>query len=508
MVHTVFEQHQSDKTPWKWMSNSQKRTKGSMSIWQFTLLLTIIYIIGLAISHNSSITELTYWSGYKLERMNDQNKWVTGNRFNTRSNNNIQTLRFSVDIDSSGKWKRPVGLKIGGPFSAEVFWDNELIGNKGKVGKNKEEEIPGLIDEIFFVQQRMLTPGTHHIKVRLSTQHLTFSDSSVFHFIELGPYRESGRRTLRYYITPLIILSALILVSFQSIRIGQHTGNITHKGLGVFGFFVVVLLLSEISRAIVNYQYHFHDLRGLIGWFGNTAAGLTLVFICIKLVQSQRLKGFMYLCIGLVIITYFIPMDSGDNRRAMEFILLVTIPALVLVVLLFKKQVSYLSTLPLFCFACLMSNSMSTALFLDSFQFVAAFILIAGAWIYVYVKEQSPEVEEQNITNRFLIKGSKGEQTILTEDCIALKGEGNYTTLMLVSGEQVLHQDGLGTIMTLHPKDFVRVHKSYAVNLNYVVRLRSAPGSKYWLEMNNQQTIPVSRYKAVEIRSLVNSHQP
>ena len=79
---------------------------------------------------------------------------------------------------------------------------------------------------------------------------------------------------------------------------------------------------------------------------------------------------------------------------------------------------------------------------------------------------------------------------------------------MLASGDQVLHQDGLGTIMTLHPKDFVRVHKSYAVNLNYAVRLRSAPGSKYWLEMNNHQTIPVSRYKAVEIRSILNRHQP
>jgi DNA-binding LytR/AlgR family response regulator len=77
---------------------------------------------------------------------------------------------------------------------------------------------------------------------------------------------------------------------------------------------------------------------------------------------------------------------------------------------------------------------------------------------------------------------------------------------MLATGEQVLHQDGLGTLMALQPKDFVRVHKSYAVNLNYALQLRSAPGSKYWLEMHTQITIPVSRYKAVEIRSLLNNN--
>jgi DNA-binding LytR/AlgR family response regulator len=492
-----------DESRRKWMTSSQKTAKGSLSIWQFIFLLSAIYMIGLLISHNSSVVDPVYWSGYKLERLNEHNQWVAGNRFNIKSNKHIQSLQFKVNIDESQKWQRPIGLKIGGPFSAEVVWDNELIGSKGKVGINKTQEAPGPIDALFFVPQRLLTQGVHHINVRLSTQHLIFDDASVFHFIELGPYRDNARRELSYYITPLLILSALIIISVQSIRIGINAGNITHTGLGVFGFFIIILLISEVSRAIVNYPYHFHELRGFIGWFANTAAGLTLVFCCFKTVQNQYLKYFLYAGIGLVVITYFIPIDSGDERHAMEFMLLATFPAAAYLMLLFKHQASYFSTLPLFVLACIVSNLMSTALFLDSFQFVAAFILIAGAWGYLHVKEHNPKTNKATEIDAFTLKEAKGQRRIPVAQCIALKGEGNYTTLIMENGDQLLHQDGLGALMTLQPKAFVRVHKSYAVNLTQAKQLRSAPGSKYWLEMSNQLKIPVSRYRASEVRNLL-----
>ncbi|MCW8998264.1 MAG: LytTR family transcriptional regulator DNA-binding domain-containing protein, partial [Kangiellaceae bacterium] len=62
---------------------------------------------------------------------------------------------------------------------------------------------------------------------------------------------------------------------------------------------------------------------------------------------------------------------------------------------------------------------------------------------------------------------------------------------------------GLGAIMKTNPVNFVRVHKSFAVNLKEVETLRSAEGSKYWLEMTNKETIPASRYRVAELRGLL-----
>lgn len=485
------------------MSNSQTRTKRSLSIWQFTLLLSIAYLFGLVISHNATVMETVYWSGYELESLNDQGEWVKGDRFNIGSGKRIQELKFDVTIDDSEKWRRPIGLMLGGPFSAEVFWNDELLGSKGEVGQSAEQEVPGPIDTVLFVPSRLLEPGNHQIRMRLSTQHLIGNDASVFHFVWLTPYRDSGRRDLRYYATPLIILSALLVLSFQSFRIGHNAGNPLHSGLGVFGFSVVVLLLAEISRAIVNYPYHFHEVRGFMVWLGNAAAGLSLIYIGFKLTKSRLHKGILYVGLLSLLLTYFIPMKSGDMKLALQFIVLASAPALVFAMLLIKKQVSYLSTLPLFCVACIISNSMDTGLFLDSFQFVAALVLIGGAWAWVYVdiKEQQPEQSEPDGISAFWLKSPGGDKSIPVADCVALKGEGNYTTLMLKDGQTELHQDGIGAIMESMPIGFVRVHKSYAVNMTLATHLRSATGSKYWLEMSNNEKIPVSRYRVAEVRS-------
>ncbi|MCW9018008.1 MAG: LytTR family transcriptional regulator DNA-binding domain-containing protein, partial [Kangiellaceae bacterium] len=398
-----------------------------------------------------------------------------------------------------------ISLMIGGPFSAEIFWDGENIGNKGAVGDTIEEEAAGPIDFSSFVPSRLLKPGNHQIHLRLSTQHLLARDDSVLHFVWLAPYRQDGQRDLRYYAVPLIILSGLIALSLQSFRIGRSAGNSMHIGLGLFGFCIIVTLMSEVSRAVINYPYHYHELRGLIGWFGNIGAGFALIYTCYRIVDSGFAKILLAAGIALVFASYFVPMNSGDMRLAQDFSLLTLAPSLVFAISLFKKRISYLSTLPIFWLACLTSNILAIGLFLDSFQFIASLILIGGAWVWTYVDctEQNECQTTEEETQHFKIRSAGEEKTIAVADCYALKGEGNFTSVMLLDGDSVLHQDGLGAIMKTNPVNFVRVHKSFAVNLKEVETLRSAEGSKYWLEMTNKETIPASRYRVAELRGLL-----
>lgn len=146
-------------------------------------------------------------------------------------------------------------------------------------------------------------------------------------------------------------------------------------------------------------------------------------------------------------------------------------------------------------------------MFLDSFLFIASIILIGGAWLWTYVDvRQQPDsrIHEKSV-DQFTIKTAGENKSISVADCYALKAEGNYTSLMQMSGDTVLHQDGIGTILDTLPSYFVRVHKSFAVNLNTVVALKSSTGSKYWVQMSNKEKIPVSRYRVPELRTLLNA---
>ena len=278
-----------------------------------------------------------------------------------------------------------------------------------------------------------------------------------------------------------------------------------HTGLGLFGFFITLLLLSEVSRAIINYAYPYHELRGIIGWVSNTAAAITLIYTSFKVTGGQSAKWAMIISTLLYVASHFIAMNSGDMRMALDFLLLSFGPAALFIWLRCKGKVSYLSTLPIFWLACVASNYLSTGLFLDSFQFISALILIGGAWVWVYVDFENvlPKASAEQVAVDFILRNSGEEQVIPVRDCIVLKSEGNYTNLLLKDGSSKLHQDGLGALIATNPQGFVRVHKPYAVNITEVAALKSAAGSKNWLLLSNQQKVPVSRYRVAELSLLL-----
>ena len=490
-------------------SSSDKNTKSAMSIWQFFLFLLVLYTISLLLSNRTTLVDTVYWSGDHLQVLNKEANWVDSTRMGIGSERNTQKIRFTIPIDNSDKWKQPVSLRLGGPFSAQIFWDGEKVGSKGIVGTDTSNEVAGPIDYSLFLPSTLLSEGKHQLVIQISSQHLMMKDNSILHYVFLTPYQKNGQRELSYYALPLLILSGLIILSVQSYRIGQNAGNLVHKGLGVYGFFIILALTTELSRAVINYPYQYHELRSVVNWWGVMGAGFTLIYVYHRVVRNKLSKVTFVLGIVAALINHFLPMKSEDTQLAYGFILLVLFPSIALLPSLLRKQFSYLSTFPIFSLACVLSAMLSVGLFLDSFLFVGSLILIGGAWWWTYV-ERPKEIDEQSSMKElqhFTIK-SKDEKTLISvTDCYALKAEGNFTNVMLLSGSSVLHQDGIGTILESNPAGFVRVHKSFAVNLNAIARLKSAAGSKYWLEMKNSEKIPVSRYRVAELRGLINKCQ-
>jgi DNA-binding LytR/AlgR family response regulator len=55
----------------------------------------------------------------------------------------------------------------------------------------------------------------------------------------------------------------------------------------------------------------------------------------------------------------------------------------------------------------------------------------------------------------------------------------------------------------LLPEQFVRVHRSYIVDINKVVSLKIGSGASYQLLMQDNNEVPVSRSRYQQIKSLL-----
>ena len=113
------------------------------------------------------------------------------------------------------------------------------------------------------------------------------------------------------------------------------------------------------------------------------------------------------------------------------------------------------------------------------------------------------QLYEGDVLNRIAIPSLQGVDFIKVEDILYLEAAGNYTDLVSASSEKIVaskalkHFDG---ILKSNPK-FFRPHRSFIVNIDRIKKLSTYQGDI--LVMENEDEIPVSRYKKKEFQTLL-----
>ena len=79
----------------------------------------------------------------------------------------------------------------------------------------------------------------------------------------------------------------------------------------------------------------------------------------------------------------------------------------------------------------------------------------------------------------------------------------HYTQLHTNSAEIALHDKAIDKLAMLLPNQFIRVHRSYIVDINKVVALKIGSGASYQLLMQDNNEVPVSRSRYQEVKSLL-----
>ena len=82
-----------------------------------------------------------------------------------------------------------------------------------------------------------------------------------------------------------------------------------------------------------------------------------------------------------------------------------------------------------------------------------------------------------------------------------VRSAGSYSELVLRDGSVRLHSKSLDRLLAVLPATFERVHRSYIVRLDEVVRLRVREGSRYAVVLQSGEELPVGRTRVEAVRA-------
>lgn len=113
----------------------------------------------------------------------------------------------------------------------------------------------------------------------------------------------------------------------------------------------------------------------------------------------------------------------------------------------------------------------------------------------------APAVRSAHPATRLAVRKQGRVELVAVADILYIEGSDKYSELVLASGRRELHDKNLSRLEAVLPPIFERTHKSFLVRMNAVVRLYALEGSRYELELNNGQRLPVGRTRYAALRS-------
>jgi hypothetical protein len=199
------------------------------------------------------------WSSPAL----DDSAWTRMEIESVPQPNDSVWLRWKIDLtDYKRAPGRPFGLYFGALASHEIWWDGELIGRGGVVGRTKETEVPGPIEAHYQVPDRLVTPGVHVVAIRASAFHRGFSPIHGYWSLIIGNYDKLVTMQTGSAHLAVVALSGLLLTAvFAFAMFWVARRDRSFLLLGILCLAAAALLVAEAWRPLFGYTYDWHIVR-------------------------------------------------------------------------------------------------------------------------------------------------------------------------------------------------------------------------------------------------------
>ncbi|MBU2280219.1 MAG: LytTR family transcriptional regulator, partial [Gammaproteobacteria bacterium] len=409
------------------------------------------------------------------------------------------------------------------------FFNGVYLGQNGTPSTSADNEFAGRMDATFYIPPALLQQKSNEIVLHLSSHHGFLQLKAPIHFIGLGSFAFYSETVLQNTGFSLIPLGALILgaLYFAVASLSPYRRRYNMLFF-LMAFFAASQLFAEISRFIFSYSYPMHDVRLLtIVSLSLAFGGCLWIFNVLKFVEQKHM-WWIGSGVSLTIISAMV-FPGFDGKTAIA-ILIPTLLSMALVgyrwfTLRTKNLAIYLAVYSLLAVSILLTfGRFHDSVFYYMITLVLALLFIQQA--LEFNKEQDKrKFEEQQVAklqfkldqnnqkqtpDKIKIVGAGKVEFVSTEHIIYCKAAGDYTELFLIDQKKILYSGNLKELESQLPTTFLRVHRSYIVNIDYVASLeksnsvpQNTPSSTGFLSMTSGDQVPVSRRILPMVRSVL-----
>ncbi len=424
-------------------------------------------------------------------------------------------------IDAPGKLDAngPAGLYIAAKASSEAYLNGVRLGANGTPAAAKDGETPGLMDAVLPIPDGLLQAGENVVAIRISSHHGFLKLRRPVHWVALAPFADPRAERLSVAWPALIALGVLLAGALYFGVVGAIADARRRDPilLSLLSLFAAAQLVVELLRSVIAYPYPVHDLRLVAIVVMSAGFGLTLSGLVISRFVSERKLAVFGAVAAFIALP--IALASGFDAKAGYAVLAAAIASAAITgraALRGEKQALML-TAALTLFAA--SIVIFRGAFLDAVFFfeVAALLLVLFAAQAAALERDRREMALERARSHELaaaleraagngrpaairINSAGAVNIIQSSDITHCKGAGDYVELHLADGRQVLHNGALAQLENELPPTFLRVHRSFIVNTNFVKTLTRESTGVGALVLSNGAEIPVSRRIMPKVR--------
>ena len=449
----------------------------------------------------------------------------------------------SVDPQNSALWVKfalpipekllnidqPMSIYVSGKTSSRVYFNGAYLGQNGTPSVNPDDEFPGKIDAMFYVPPSLVKSSGNHIILQLSSHHGFLNLTSPINFIGFGSYAGAStllQQNIGLSFVPLgaLVLGALyfFVASFSSLN---RKTNILFLAMCLVA---CSQLFAEISRALFTYSYPFHDIRLiLIATFSQIFGILLLYFITLKLSLKNSTMWTLVGAAASVICVFMVP--GFDPKTAVGILVPSCFCSVLIATSLYKqpskeKLVSLLTFVVFIAIVVLTLSQFHDILFYYIITLVLAILFVQQA-LKLNSEQKQRQLEQQQLIKLQLILeqnqqqqqpkklsiNSAGKVELIASDAIIYcKAAGDYAELFLKGDKQTLFSGTLKELESQLPGTFLRVHRSFLVNMEHIISLsnksqgsaRAVSGGGFLILTGNHE-VPVSRRIIPQVRNAI-----
>lgn len=433
--------------------------------------------------------------------------------------NDFIWVRSVIDLEETkGPNGQPFSLYISGKMSSEVYLNGVFVGANGRPGEDRAREVVGKMDVEFYPPQDLFQLGRNEVVFRASAHHGFIHLHRPLHIIGIAPSGLYANPTSHRFDLSLVTLGLFLLGSmYFGVMALIGTSPTRSATLSLICVFAGGQLVSEVLRTLVAYTYPIHDLRLLAIAAFSMAFGLSVAFHIFRSFMTRGAWRVILVLAGLSLICVLVT-NGFDYKSLIAMTVPLTGALIATGYWTFRARPrAFIYFLALLTF--LLAIALFRGLFLDTvfFLLVAFFLLILFLEQALTLAEEERErrseearanrleqalaaIEERDETHYINVKSAGKIERVSTNQIVHCKGAGGYSELALSDGRTLLHAVTLNDLEQTLPATFLRVHRSYLVNVTFIESLTRTSAGTGTLLLSQGFEVPVSRRVMPSVR--------